>query len=297
MTLQEFVPALILALATATSSLAGAGVGHETGLAARFPGDIGIAEDESVVAAFDFEDDSWRIALHSHSPGDTVSTVVANTSLAAFKAFRGRAVAIKVAQGEHYGGSLEYFFSTHGTRKEPESIYFRYYLRFGDDWDGRHGKLPGFGGTYDRAGWGGKPSDGYNGWSARGCFSCPVNDRVQIGTYCYHADRKSQYGAVWKWRTQDRGLLEKNRWYCIEQYLRLNSPGEPNGVIRAWVDGLPAFEKSDIRFRYTSDLRIEKIWFNIYHGGKESAQSDDHVFFDNVVIAHKYIGPLNEPSR
>ena len=53
---------------------------------------------------------------------------------------------------------------------EPEEIYFRYYLRLGNDWnpttDG--GKLPGISATYSRVGWGGRKADGMTGWSMRG---------------------------------------------------------------------------------------------------------------------------------
>jgi hypothetical protein len=68
-------------------------------------------------------------------------------------------------------------------------------------------------------------------------------------------------------------------------------------VIRAWVDGQLAFEKTDIAFRKTKQLRIEKIWFNVYHGGKIPAASDDHLYIDNVVIAKQYIGPLQRDKR
>lgn len=50
-------------------------------------------------------------------------------------------------------------------------------------------------GTYGRAGWGGRPSDGTNGWSARSSFSVmpppgnPLGNTVPMGHYVYHADR------------------------------------------------------------------------------------------------------------
>ena len=55
---------------------------------------------------------------------------------------------------------------------EPEEIFFRYYLRFDSDWKNAtsDGKLPGISGTYGKAGWGGRPVNGHDGWSARGSF-------------------------------------------------------------------------------------------------------------------------------
>ena len=71
----------------------------------------------------------------------------------------------------------------------------------------------------------------------------------------------------------------------------MNTPGEKDGVLRAWVDGHRAFEKTDIRFRHEPTLKIEQIWMNVYHGGTVPSPYDQHLFVDNVVIAKKYIGP------
>lgn len=265
---------------------------HERGIAVRFPNDEGIENDPDVLVAVNFEDEHWKDVLSAAGSPERIFVVTPDDSVASFKALQRRAIAIKVERGNYYGGSLDYFFAKHQEGTEPEAIYFRYYLRFGEDWDGRGGKLPGFGGTYNRAGWGGKPSDGTNGWSARGTFSRADHQKVRIGTYCYHAEMTSQYGSVWFWSRDGLGLLDRNRWYCIEQYLRLNSPHSRDGIIRAWINGKLAFEKLDIRFRNTRALRIEKIWFNVFHGGKDTAVSDDHLFIDNIVIANAFIGPL-----
>jgi hypothetical protein len=63
-------------------------------------------------------------------------------------------------------------------------------------------------------------------------------------------------------------------------------------VLRAWIDGRPAFAKTDIRFRTVDRLRIEQVWMNIYHGGTRPSPYDQHAYIDHVVIARKYIGPL-----
>jgi hypothetical protein len=58
-----------------------------------------------------------------------------------------------------------------------------------------------------------------------------------------------------------------------------------------------AFEKSDVRFRLSDDLKIEQVWMNVFHGGTIPSPYDQHVFIDNVVIAKKYIGPITQSSR
>ncbi len=260
------------------------------GLAAQYPGDAKMGEDPQVICATDFESGEWR-AHWSGGTRDTVS-VVGEDKERLFEPRQSKALRIKVPAGRHYGASLQYEFSQR-LGYEPEEIYFRYYLRFGSDWDPeRGGKLPGIGGTYGRGGWGGRPSDGRNGWSARGQFNGRRDGKTPIGFYCYHADMKGKYGASWIWKDDGLGYLENNRWYCIEQYVKLNTPGANDGVLRGWVDGKLAFEKTDVRMRDIAALKIQCIWINIYHGGKWSAPSDDHLFIDNAVIARGYIGPM-----
>ncbi len=264
----------------------------QVGLAARYGGDAGLAEDESVIAFTDFESDGWR-RQWSGGQRPTVA-VVREDQARRFEPLAGQALQLRVEQGGHYGASMEFAFRKHGL-EEPEEIYFRYYLRFGDDWDPRQGgKLPGIDGTYGRAGWGGRPSDGRNGWSARGLFDGQKNGKTPIGFYCYHADMKGRYGSHWVWDRQQRGFLENNRWYCIEQQVKMNTPGQNDGILRGWVDGQLAFERTDVRMRDVADLKIESIWINLYHGGTWVAQSEDHLYLDNIVIARGYVGPLQQ---
>jgi hypothetical protein len=166
------------------------------------------------------------------------------------------------------------------------------------------GKLPGIGGTYGVAGWGGRRSDGTNGWSARGSFgkSVPIGNNplggyTTIGSYVYHADMPTDYGDILMWVENwgaegNGGVLKNQAWYCLEVYVELNTPTQNNGKIRAWVDGRPSYEKTDFRFRDVDRLKIENIWLDIYHGGTAVSPADQHLFMDNVVIAKSYVGPM-----
>ena len=72
----------------------------------------------------------------------------------------------------------------------------------------------------------------------------------------------------------------------------MNTPGEHDGIIQAWVDGYLVYERHNWRWRDVPTLRIERVWMNFYHGGKEVAPSDGHLYIDNVVVAANYIGPM-----
>lgn len=242
-----------------------------------------------ILFATGFEDESWRDHLKGGNR-ETV-TIVKSDPKRKFQSLSGKALSIRTPKGAHYGASIEFPFKK-VKGGEPSEVYFRYYLRFGDDWNPTGGgKLPGIGGTYGKVGWGGRPSDGTNGWSARGLFKASKDGKTPIGFYCYHADMRGKYGENWVWDRDKLGFLENNRWYCIEQFARLNTPGKKDGVLRGWIDGKLAFEKTDVRMRKTPKLKIENIWINLYHGGGSPASSENHLFIDEIVISKKPIGP------
>ena len=86
------------------------------------------------------------------------------------------------------------------------------------------------------------------------------------------------------------GLLVRNRWYCIEQYFKLNTPRINDGVFRGWINDQLAFEKRDVRVRDLSSLKIQRVWMNVYSGGVAPTPKDMHLYIDNVVIARRKIG-------
>jgi hypothetical protein len=225
-----------------------------------------------------------------------LKTEPANTALVDGKAAfggKGKSLKVTIPRGTNTGANFQFQFQKQ-LGQEPEEIYFRYYLKLDPDWkkasDG--GKLPGISATYGKAGWGGRKVNGSDGWSARGHFKRPGPDTTQMGYYCYHADMKDKYGDIFAFSPH----LEYDRWYCIEMYCKLNTPakdGEPgtkDGILKAWIDGKPAFERTDLRFRDVARLKIESIWVNVYHGGTRPAPEDLHLYLDNMVISTQPIG-------
>ena len=71
----------------------------------------------------------------------------------------------------------------------------------------------------------------------------------------------------------------------------MNTPGQNDGILRGWIDGKPAFEKTDVRFRDVEDLKIEVVWLNVYQGGTKPARAAQTVYIDDVAISRSYIGP------
>src|SRR5262245_39059232 len=178
-----------------------------------------LTKRSDVVLSCDFETDDWWTAWGSRR--QPINTALVGGDQA--HGGKGTSLQVTTPRGEHTGTSFAYKFRER-LGAEPEEIYFRYYLKFDPDW--KHatsgGKLPGISGTYGKAGWGGRKVNGSDGWSARGLFETPNGvDSTAIGFYCL----RGRYGE--NWRFQPR--LEHGRWYCVEQYCKLNTPGEAGG--------------------------------------------------------------------
>ncbi len=272
----------------------------QPGLAARYSRDRGIAKDSDVIMAAGFETAAW-LPQWSYLNSQNTAVRVDRAPNLGFVALEGSALQVTIRAGQNLGLDLGYRFAEK-LGAEPEEIYFRYYLRLASDWlpttDG--GKLPGVSATYGQSGWGGRKADGTSGWSMRGSFyrlpenGNPYHELTPIGTYAYHADMTDSFGDAWAWSTNGDALLERNRWYCIEQYFRVNQLGRNDGILRAWIDGRLVYENSEIRVRDVRSIKIEQVWMNVWYGGTTPSPQDQHLFIDNVVIARRYIGPMGQ---
>jgi hypothetical protein len=265
------------------------------GLAYSYERDAGLGGHPDVYELTTFTDESWADE-YRNTDSATLELVASGSG---FEQLDGQALKVTVPAGDNFGSGFAFKFEEQ-TGAEPEEIYFRYYIRIGDSWNPTYGgKFPGISGTYGIAGWGGRPSNGTNGWSARGGFhptipgsNNPLADTVPVGHYIYHADQGSQWGDNVLWQDGYLGYLEKDRWYSIEQHLVLNTPGVNDGILETWIDGRLAYRETDWRWRDTSDLKIEQIWMNVYHGGTAVPDEDISLYIDNIVIADRYIGPM-----
>jgi hypothetical protein len=189
-------------------------------------------------------------------------------------------------EGGHYGTSLRYQFADAGY-VEPVKLHVRYFLRLGEQLEVMQGaKLPGPAGRYGEAGWGGRRSDGTNGWSARMFFYATYDSEnpIQLAYYLYHAEMDSPFGDVREWDPSGPGRVKTGRWYQIDNYLRLNTPGRDDGLLEGWVDGELAFRQDDLRFRDVARLQIQEYWLDCYWGGSWRSPKTNHVYFDHLTL-------------
>jgi hypothetical protein len=271
------------------------------GLAAAFSNDRGIDTHPAVLWADGFSTGKLKPGWNMAQPvvSRVMQPLAAPTSTNQLLALP--SLQATVPRGEHLGLDLRFDLPVGADKLPVQEAYMRYYLRLGPEWADSPdtGKLPGFAGTYNKAGWGGRGWHGMQGWSARGSFlkslppEHPAHRLLPLASYVYHSKSASSYGEILPWGGgKGAGLIKPNRWVCIEQHVRLNTPGREDGLLRAWVDGQPVFARRNLRLRDTLAVGIENAWFDLYMGGQQPALKDMTINIAQVVVATRYIGPL-----
>lgn len=212
----------------------------------------------------------------------------------------GPAGRFRIVSGKNCGGNASIFMEeVFGDLPGfGESVYFRYYVAFSDNWDHvQNSKFPGWSGPGGGCGFGGCPVDGTNGWSARGKVAEPCADPSTIGmdSYVYHADMPGTYGATFDWNTAGCGesrAADQGTWYCIEQRITMNTgPGSNrDGKLHVWIDGFQVLDRNDVLWDINGDFPIYRVWFNWYHGGGQVAPQNLDAYVDHIAISQSPIG-------
>ena len=88
-----------------------------------------------------------------------------------------------------------------------------------------------------------------------------------------------------------------NQWQCWEFMLEANSPDKADGKQAMLVDGKPIAEFTGIHWRNDPSLKINCFWLEHYgydnsDPTKQFWKDKQTVWFDDVVIATRYIGPM-----
>lgn len=127
----------------------------------------------------------------------------------------------------------------------------------------------------------------------------PYRDYHWLGGYLYHIDQSDFAGDPIKWNR----VAPRNQWFCVEQRVKMNTidlslpDADGNGIAnfdgiqQVWVDGVPVYSRSNLRFRRHPDIGLSNFHLNFYHGGPSPTDVDMHVDVGGVVIATSYIGP------
>lgn len=285
------------------------------GIAGRYPGDAGIERDERVLFADGFEEAECP-------PGEKWTG----------QWFSGCRVAVTRGKGEAHSGRKALEMTAMrpspeavgcGVEKilwEGEDVLFwRYYMKFGKDSEFFHGGAHnGAGIDARRPGLGkatpGTRADGTNKY-------CVVLDTWRgdegvaspgyLVVYVYHPEQRHNFGEQWfpsgrvlptkgaqgqemfgeEFVSREDFIPERDRWYCYELMVKANRAGGRDGRIAVWVDGELRADFPNLRLRDVDTLKMRRAWLDLYTHN-ERMQKPVSMWFDDVVMARSYIGPM-----
>jgi hypothetical protein len=284
------------------------------GIAAKHPGDVGIAADPDVVFADDFE---------SYAQGSDL-----NKNWSAV--YQNQYVRITTTTANVYAGKQALEFElpqqtaelSDATDKvispERDVLYLRYYSKFMPPYDvvGSSHNGSSISAHYFINGQAtpGVKADGTNKFLAnledwRGDVATPSPGPLNI--YIYHPEQRdiwgdhffpngdvqpntsipNNFGPTFVARPNVTPALD--RWYCYEYMLKANMPGQRDGQITVWLDGTLVADFPNLRLRDVATLKIDRFGLSFHI--KSNTAGVAKKWYDNVVAATAYIGPIVPP--
>ena len=199
----------------------------------------------------------------------------------------GKAARILYPQGgkQSNGSGAQWFIDLNGGY---EDLYLSYWVRFDPDFDFvLGGKLPGLGGanSFD---------DRTNEWSGRLMWR-----ENGLAEFYLHTPASNLYnpGTRFWWNTQGfQAKFIPGRWHHIEMRFRMNTPGQFDGLMEGWFDGVKAAYYPAFYFRDapTATAEIAWVFFSTFFGGSSSsiweATKNEHATFDEFIVSSNRIG-------
>lgn len=121
-----------------------------------------------------------------------------------------------------------------------------------------------------------------------------------IGIYDYNLDQAGPFPAG---ASFPMIAIRKEKWYCIDIRVKQNSmsgsqdalgnyaTANADGIYQVWINGYPAYSRTNYRWRRHAEFGVQGVWIDVYHGGTDLAPSTMHYRLDRVALATSYIGP------
>jgi len=289
---------VLLVLSVGAGLLAAAPTTQPAGLAAKYPGDAGIADDPGVLLYEDFESgtiDGKKWTSVTAKPG------VIEFTRKTLDVHRGRySLQMSATMDKDTGGHLFSLFE-----KGSEQLYTRFYVKFADDIDwihhfvrmtanqppsprpiGRAGRRPPGDKRFTVAiepwgRWGRYPPPG--GWDF----------------YCYWwkmpISRDGKYWGQDFTNKEPYAIPQRGKWYCVEFMAKCNTPAKDDGEVGFWLDGKKLAHHKDINWRSSEKLKLNGLCVMLYVTDRSATNSPpgkvNRVWFDDIVTAREYIGP------
>ncbi len=293
------------------------------GLAQMYPGDVGLARDPNVVFVEDFEAGSVdEVVARWESVKNRQGLSLSTDSPAG--SHGGHSLLMTHVGGAGTGAHL-YRRLTPGYDK----LHVRFYVKFGSDCFPIHHFVH-LGGYNPATAW----PQGGAGSRPKGDerFSTgvePFGAKWRWDFYSYWMEMRSSPDKH-SWGhdfINDPALkVERGKWICVELMMKMNDPvTQRNGEQAIWIDGKPWNKDGQcvshlgqgsprgkwvwdsflpdpegepfegFRWRRNEDLKLNFLWLLLYIT-KAPPGHVSKVWFDDIVVARRYIGPIRPPG-
>jgi hypothetical protein len=322
-----------------------------TGLASKYPGDVGIEKDPDVVFAEGFDGSIDEICSRwDQAAGQSIMTK--SEDVPPGSGGKQSLLLTRVAGGTGGymdGGNLYRRLKNDKGGFGYDQIFFRFYMKFNQE----HAPIHHYGSGL----WGYNPP---SKWPMGGAGIRPKGDQsfitqVEPGdfkTWNFYSYWQEMGGSPPKGQTWGNSFehdvplrpVEREKWICLEVMVKMNDVGDSNGEQAYWLDGklsrkgdqvtsylgkgfpssgtwtfdkfYPGVTKEGIAFDYaqgkgvpvkggpafpgfnwrsTPDLNVNALWLYRYMSKPETGTSK--VWWDHLVVAKKYIGPLTPLAK
>ena len=183
-----------------------------------------------------------------------------------------------------------------------ERLHFRRYIKFAADYD--QGNLNHVGGGLSAV----TGTDRYRGMGSAGvrpqgddhfnsafepwCDWRRFPPPGYMFLYTYWMDMKrdrdgNYWGNMLGPVANERMVLQRDRWYCLEHMIQVNDIGQANGELAAWIDGKLYIHYKGFRWRTSADVKLKRFNIGVY---VHQAAKDNTVWYDDVTLSTGYVG-------
>jgi hypothetical protein len=283
------------------------------GIASRFPWDVGIAEDSAVIFADDFEGYANASGLSANWNGGVYHDVRIATATGKFFAGKQAVEFYLPQQSVEWSNTVARDISK---SRELEVLFLRYYTKFDQLFDvsGSCHNGGGISAHYYINGQAtpGVPANGYNkflaefeSWRGTAADTSPG----LLNVYLYHPEQRSQWGDHFfpngevmpntslpgnfggEFVARPNLRCKPGQWYCCELMIKANTVGSRDGRIACWLDGVLIADFTNLRLRDVDSLKINRFNLSLHAGSNTTRET--WKWYDNVVAAKSYIGPVS----
>jgi len=98
--------------------------------------------------------------------------------------------------------------------------------------------------------------------------------------YTYWPDMTCCYGNRF-YQTSPKIPLAGGQWQQVVFHIKLNTPGLSDGSQTLWINGVKKIDVQNMRWRTTTDLRLNEIRFDDY---MSQGPTTEHLWIDDVTL-------------